>query len=1433
MLQTTLASETYSVPSNVKFKIAVGVLLVAIFAVMAQASKPLRVFIRAGEKTHGPGEHDYPAFLSDWTRLLSERGCVVEGALRFPTQKELARTDVLLLYAGDGGNIADNDRKNLETFMKRGGGLVVLHDGMCGTNASWFKTVAGGAKQHGETNWQRGTVGLYFSDYEHPVTRGVSNFDLDDELFFRLQLAPEAKIIGSTFRTAKEIVPQMWVFEKGKGRAFVSLQGHRYATFSHPAYRGLLLRGIAWAGKRNIDLLTRPDELTSFRYPPGGPTAPAEAVHKLQLQPDFDLSLVAAEPTVVNPISVDWDPRGRMWVAITPEYPFKQNRTPSKDAILILEDTNGDGGIDTRRVFADGLILPTSFVFHRDGVVVAQAPQILFLRDTNGDAKADQRDVLFSGFGTYDTHAVINNLRWGMDGWIYGCQGYSGNDSTNITNARGESFGKIGNGIFRFKPDGSAIEQVASYSGNSWGIDFSWDGELFYSMANGPHIAHVVMPERYLARGKIGDPTSGKSIGDHEKVFPIFTDPRHEYVQVSPVGVFTGTSGCMLYEGGVWPEKYHGSAFVCEPTVHIVHEDILTRSESPTYEATRRDEVEFLAGADLWFRPVQTQVGPDGAMYLLDFYSQAISHNDIRGVAHGPGNAALRPDRDHLHGRIYRIQHKAPRNYPAPDLAAASPEQLVSALEHRNAWVRLTAQRLLAERGDPGVVPALEAMLHTNRLIYAKVHALWTLHALDALWDTNLIAAISAEHPSLQNNALQLVAELRREPSTNVIAAVLKQLKDSSERTRLNALMALTQWPPGKETVTAVSKLFPDLKDDWSKSAVLGVARLAPTNFIRAAFASDKSESFKDLITPLAEDFLRARNDRASSWALQHLAKQNSSTDKLKIPLLEAYNKNLSEYAPPTSSDIERAIKQLLGAESKSVRVAAFPIALHYVKTGSLDVELEKARKALLAELTNEKAKEEDRNALLASLMSVPQLQPDIIAKSDAVLAKGASAAVQKKIIEEMRRTTNSAAASMLIKRFAALKSENKPIALGALLRRPDWTLALINAVATNAVTLTDLGVTGVNRLETYPDPRIAKTARNVIGRLRGPQSGEKEPLIDRFRTALEQPGNLDNGRELFLKNCAICHKFGDRGHELGPELTGVGLNGPEVLLTHILDPNRIVEGNFGLYNITTTKGEEYTGLIKTENKESVTLNNLEGEREIKRVDIASMTPAGRSLMPEGFEALGENGIRDIITYVASKTPKGFRALDMTSAYTADSRKGLYGTRDDPPSLAFKQFGIVMVDSIPFNIANPTTTPNGYNLTVLKGGEGFAKTLPQRVEFLAHVRAAKIYVLGGVGGWGFPYGDPEGYNVPVAKATLVYADGQKEEVVWKNGEQFADYVRPYEVPGSKAVSSLLTSGQLRWFSIVPKLQVEIRKIILESFNNHVAPTFVAMTAQVE
>ncbi|HYE98523.1 MAG TPA: PVC-type heme-binding CxxCH protein, partial [Planctomycetota bacterium] len=495
---------------------------------------PLRVHIRAGKKTHGPGQHDHPRFLEDWTALLKQRGAVVSGSLEFPTADDLAKTDVLVMYCAEGGTVDAAGRSSLEAFTARGGGIVVIHDAVCGTDPQWFKTLVGGAWEHKKSKWLEGRVGLYLQDYEHPITQGVANFFLDDEIYWDLHLMPEAKVIATAFRTAHEVTPQMWVYEKGAYRAFVSIPGHNHATFSLPHYRAILLRGIAWAGKRAVDSLVSPDELASLRYPEGGPTHPAKAKAALSVPSDFDVSLVLGEPDVVKPISFNWDEKGRLWVLQTPMYPNKA-ATWQKPPFDLLAFYEPKGGRLERRVFYDQLDLPTSFVFHRDGVIVMQAPEILFLRDTDGDGTADRREVLFRGFGFGDTHATASNLRWGLDGWIYATQGYSGGAS-NVLNKEGKACGKIGNGLFRFRPDGTEIEVVASYGGNTWGLDVAWDGELFFSMANGSHLRHVVMSEAALSRGRVGKLESYRDITNHKDAHPPIKHAHHPYLQIDNVG---------------------------------------------------------------------------------------------------------------------------------------------------------------------------------------------------------------------------------------------------------------------------------------------------------------------------------------------------------------------------------------------------------------------------------------------------------------------------------------------------------------------------------------------------------------------------------------------------------------------------------------------------------------------------------------------------------------------------------------------------------------------------------------------------------------------------------------------------------------------------------------------------------------------------------
>ncbi|HYN88325.1 MAG TPA: ThuA domain-containing protein, partial [Ardenticatenaceae bacterium] len=423
------------------FLLLASILVTALTSLTTAAADPLRVFIRSGPKSHGPGAHDYPRFLKEWVALLNERGAKATGSEAFPTKTQLDGTDVLILHRQDAGDIEDPaDRRNLNEFLARGGGVVVIHAGAVSKDPDWFKGIVGGSWRHGTTKWLEGPMHLYFTDRDSPITRDVSNWTMEDEIYYDMDILPEARVLATAFtpkplgRNANsqkradeltaggkrvsiyDVQPQMWTYERtAEGgrtpyRAFVSIPGHLYENFNRPNYRAILLRGIAWAGKRpNADELLKKTEVgDSLRYVEGGPTHPAKGAAKIEVHPESDLTLVAAEALISTAMNIDWDERGRLWVSETPEYPNgrrlpntdiwkdsgslrrQQDRDP-EDTISILSDTNGDGVMDRKHVFADKLELVTGFVLYKSGVIAATAPDIWFLEDTNGDEVADRR----------------------------------------------------------------------------------------------------------------------------------------------------------------------------------------------------------------------------------------------------------------------------------------------------------------------------------------------------------------------------------------------------------------------------------------------------------------------------------------------------------------------------------------------------------------------------------------------------------------------------------------------------------------------------------------------------------------------------------------------------------------------------------------------------------------------------------------------------------------------------------------------------------------------------------------------------------------------------------------------------------------------------------------------------------------------------------
>ena len=1455
-------------------------LLTALFAglLSAPAAEPLRVFVRSGAKTHGPGQHDHPRFLKEWAQLLNERGLKAEGGNEFPQAAQLEKTDVIIIHCQDGMKIVGEDRVAFEKFLARGGGVVVIHAGVVGGDQhAWVKKIIGGTwrwssppelPKEKATKWLEGEVGLCWIDTDHSISRGLSNWDWKDEIYYDMDVAADVGILATSFHNVHIIAPQIWTYEKTlEGattpyRAFVSLPGHEYESFNTPQYRAVLLRGIAWAGKRvNVDEFCKPVELASLRYPPGGPRPAVEAMKTFQQHPEFDLSLVADENVAEKIMSLDWEPQGRLWVVETPEYPggreINQNdarispwrvREPGKypvgsteprkgrDRVSILEDANGDGVMDKKTVFADGLELPTSLVFYRDGVIVSQAPHTLWIRDTDGDGKADKTEILFTGWGTRDTHAVTSNLRWGTDGWIYGSVGYSAGDVTSGDGTK--KFGKITAGLYRFRPDGSALEQVAAGSCNTWGCEIAPDGEIFFSTATcGEPMLHVVLPEKIISRAGVPGVRAVKPIIEENKVFPARFENRQPYLQIDWVGAFTAAAGATIYDGGAWPNKWQGppwAFFVHEPTVWLTHQEFVGQ-QGVSYQGRKepgREQTHFLTSTDYWFKPIHSRVGPDGALYVVDFYNQIAVHNDTRGPPHGARNAATRPDRDHHFTRLYRIQHKQAQALPVFELNRKNPARLVEMLDHPNGWVRETANRLLSEGGGRSVTGELSTQAARASTAYGRLQALWVLHNLGELSEDQLESAIRDPDPVVRKNALRIAAEMDnsgRQPELEMIRALFA---DPDQRVRVAALVAGTTLTPNSELATAFVEAWPTFQNPHLEAAALAITAKDPSLFADAALDAKNPALLTGLVSQLARQIANQATPDAVRGLVIALADKPAAVDALKAVVLQALNANLKDDVKPAADGaLAGALKKLLASDQTAG--AVLPLIARWGYLDQVGAAAKSAVAKAEARLADKSISVDQRAQVAANLLGVRALDAGIVGAVAALVASDASAALQRRVIEALGSTGDAAAGQALLAALPKLDQDLREAAFGQLLKRADWSAAVVLALADRKLDPALLGPGNLYRLRTHADAAVAKRATEVIAELKGPEQKEKDTLIAKFRPEVVKPGNVANGAKLFTQNCAVCHKFKNEGADFAPNLTGMGAHGPEDLIVHILDPNRVVEPNFIAVSIETKDDLSYDGIVLRENNNMVVLRNQTAETEIRKSNIASRRSTGRSLMPEGFEQLGAEGLRDVLTYLCADERR-YRILNMTDAFTADTSRGIYMTlesRDE--SLRFKKWGAIKHRDVPFDIVNPARTATGRNVTVLQGGAGISRSYPKMVEVKVGLPATKLHFLGGVAGWGFPLGRS---NEPTAKITVNFAGGEKEEFILRNGVEIADYIGHYDVPGSEALNNLddlLHQGrQLRYFARPLAKQGVVETLTLASYANEVAPTFVAITAEV-
>ncbi|MGV3661400.1 MAG: PVC-type heme-binding CxxCH protein [Prosthecobacter sp.] len=1152
-----------------------------------------------------------------------------------------------------------------------------------------------------------------------------------------------------------DIQPQMWTYEKDKYRSFTCIPGHYHKNFSHNGIRTAILRGIAWAGKRqNVDELCKAEELGSaLRYVEGGCPSPQDIPKSLEVHPEFNLSLVAAEPLINKPMNIDWDEKGRLWVVETPEYPNglrqanveawkdsgsvepgQYQRAPL-DCVSVLSDTNGDGIMDKKTVFADKIELATSSVFYKNGVIVCAAPDIWFFEDTNGDDKADKRTKIYTNLGNRDTHAVINNMRWGLDGWVYATHGYSSTEDAKSGDGS-KGFGPIGAGVVRFKPDGSAIEQYASRGGNTWGLDITSDGQVFYTQpTSGNHFIHVVLPEYVLAKGKLPGVMGTNGLLPKEPTYPAMHWEQQAYVQIDQVGSFTAGAGCAIYEGGAWPKKWNYGYFVTEPTLNIVSH-FMVEPNGVTFKAHRepgREQTEFIRSTNLWFRPIEVRVGPDGALYVVDFCNQAVIHNDTRGPTHGPANAAVRPDRDHYYGRIWKVQHKEAQQVAARNTADSKGTLGSAALKAYEA-----AQK--AVQTDAGRQQVLKD--------FAAAQDDWTRSALIAACSEQALPCLEAALANGTGEALvaPLMAALHRAGSEKlVIASAAADPK--SDAIKIIILRTINQWlaeAPG------IARALRDLKDDRGQPLVI-------------------------------------------------------------------------QDAPPLTPPVTEALKKLLA--QPALAFATLPVVTKWDKDGALASEVKAQVEKLSAALSDNAASVAARVNAAKGLVAVGGTSQGYVVH--ALARPDAPQTLQSAIIAAL---DESGGVNAIVPAFAALKREQQTQAFEAILKRPDATSALLEAVNAGTIDRALFAPGDVARLRSHPNKPIARRANDLFKI----NKAAKDAIIAKLTPEVEKPGNAANGKAMFTAACAVCHKLGDIGAPVGPPLDGMGAHGPAELLVHIVDPNREVDPSFWAFNITTKKGEAMQGVVTSENTASVTLATQVGVKEIAKSDIDKRENTRRSLMPEGLDALGPEVLRDILAFICGDAAKHYRILHLSDAFTADSREGVFaGPAANQGQVRLAKYGNVTASKVPFFIQDAAKSANGANLIVLKGGPAKSQsaTYPAKVEIPVGVEAKRIQMLSGIAGWGFPAVREENTAI---KATVIYASGEKEEFDLKNGIHFSDYIRNVEVPGSNYVEGFTDGQQMRLLTLELTKKGVAKTLVLESpENNHVAPVVVAITADIE
>lgn len=964
------------------------------------------------------------------------------------------------------------------------------------------------------------------------------------------------------------------------------LETHKERIMKRICYAGVWLAAAGACLAKEVLVDGRPVAQTE-------PLSPEGTVKALELPEGFRANLVAGEPDLVQPIAFTMDDRGRLWVLENRNYPVSPG--VANDRIMILEDADGDGVAEKQTVFHDKLTFASAIAVGYGGVWVGAPPNLLFFpRKEDEDVFKGEPKVVLDGWGAQDTHETLNNFIWGPDGWLYGSHGVFTHSKVGKPGTPDQERIRINAGIFRVHPKTHGFELYAEGGSNQWGLDFDDRGQGYFAACVISHMWQAIQGARYTRQaGSHFDPHSYEDI----KTIADFSYEKRAYC------------GAMVYLGGQWPEKYRDTFFFGDIHMNKLRNERFERKGSGMKAVKNGD---FLFSEDPWYRGLSQQYGPDGSVFISDWYDKMPCYQQ-------------RAHTDRTNGRIYRITYREPVPVKV-DLQKASNAELVEYQLHANDWFVRHARRVLVERGPNAEVHAGLKKLLEHAEEPRRLRALWALHVTEGLDEALLMSLLEKGSEYVRAWAVQLAAEDGKVTEGMLAKFVALAEKDDSALIRRYLASAAGRLENRKVLLMALASRAEDAEDQNIPQLLWYAAEPVIAGENGNAAAQDLLEA--SVIPMLDRNIGRriaAKGDTAALAALLETLGKTSSGDKA-AEILAGMNRALQG-----KKDLEAPENwgglyvKFSGSKNRKLREQAKIFAASFggeeaiaemrAVISSPDADVEKKKQALEALL---KLGDPALHGTLTGLIRTPNPLRETALRGLAVFP-----------LEE-----NS---GLILAAYEGFSTSEKTAALATLASRKAGVEALLKAVEEGKVPQGDLSAPLVRQMQGLGDAGIDTWIAKNWGSMKQ-STAQKQKEMTRFKVFLGDDAilkaNAGKGRAIYNQRCAACHVLHGEGVNIGPELPG-NFKDVDYLLENILDPNSTIGIDYQQTTVEKKDGQFVTGVIVSERDDAVTLKTLAGDVAVARGEIAKQTTSEQSLMPEGLlNGLEEQDIRDLFLYL-------------------------------------------------------------------------------------------------------------------------------------------------------------------------------------------------------